>query len=213
MRQRNIKELEEKIKSNSWALVEEPKKHKGKWNEVFENQAPIYLEIGCGKGSFILKKARKNKDANFIAIEGQSNVCLRALEKAEAEKPENLKIFIGFVNDLREYFDEGEISGIYLNFSDPWPKSRHDKRRLTYHKRIENYMEVMKKDGFIEFKTDNDKLFEFTLEEIELLGLELKELSRDLTDSDFDSKNFTTEYEDKFIKLGKKINYLKIQLA
>lgn len=210
MRQRNIKDLYIKIAENSFALVENPTLFKGKWHEVFNNQNPIYLEIGCGKGSFILKKAMSDENANYIAIEGQANVCLRALEKAEAKKQKNLKVIIGFVNDLKEFFSEGELSGIYLNFCDPWPKARHDKRRLTYHKRIENYREVMNDRGFIEFKTDNEGLFNFTLDEIKLLGIEPKEISGDLANSQFESKNFTTEYEEKFKKLGKKINYLKI---
>jgi tRNA (guanine-N7-)-methyltransferase len=211
MRQRNIKNLEEKLELNSACLISNPKDLKGRWSEAFGNNNPIYLEIGCGKGKFINSKAENNKDINFIAIEGQSNVALRALEKAEKSQIGNLRIFIDYVNDLKDYFQEGELQGIYLNFSDPWPKARHAKRRLTYRDRLENYREVLKKDGYIEFKTDNDGLFEFTLEEIKELGLRVLEQTTDLHNSNFSAKNTTTEYEDKFSGFGKNINYVKFR--
>ncbi|MDD6815241.1 MAG: tRNA (guanosine(46)-N7)-methyltransferase TrmB [Firmicutes bacterium] len=219
MRQRNIKNLEERLAENSSFLIEEPKNMKGRWRKVFAagetpdagRDRPVYLEIGCGKGKFILTRAEKNPDACYIAVEGQANVILRAMEKAEAAELSNLRLFIDYVNDLRDYFEEGELDGIYLNFSDPWPKARHDKRRLTYHKRLENYFQVLKPEGFVEFKTDNDGLFEFTLEEIHLAGLEIAEGTRDLHRSDFESRLVTTEYEDKFRAGGKNINYVKIK--
>lgn len=211
MRQRNIKNLEEKLELNSGFLIDNPKKIKGKWAEVFGNDNPIYLEIGCGKGKFIMSHAEAEADKNFVAVEGQSNVVLRALEKAEEKQLQNVRIFIDYVNDLKDYFDEGELAGIYLNFSDPWPKARHAKRRLTYHKRLLNYKEVIGKDGAIEFKTDNDGLFEFSIEEIAEAGLEILEETRDLHKSTFDSKNFTTEYEDRFSGAGKNINYVKFR--
>lgn len=124
MRQRNIKNLDEKLRQNSRFLVEDPAQHKGSWARVFGNDNPIYLEIGCGKGQFIMKRAASCPSANYIAIEGQSNVALRALEKAQAEGMENLRIFIAYVHDLEDYFEAGELAGIYLNFSDPWPKSQ-----------------------------------------------------------------------------------------
>ena len=175
MRQRNIKNLDEKLRQNSRFLVEDPAQHKGSWARVFGNDNPIYLEIGCGKGQFIMKRAASCPSANYIAIEGQSNVALRALEKAQAEGMENLRIFIAYVHDLEDYFEAGELAGIYLNFSDPWPKARHFKRRLTYRQRLLNYKKVLGRDGFVEFKTDNDGLFEFSLEEIQEAGLEIPE--------------------------------------
>lgn len=211
MRQRSIKNLEEKLELNSSFLIREPKDIKGKWAEIFGNDNPIYLEIGCGKGQFIYSYASQNPDKNYIAIEGQENVVLRALEKAEAGGLKNLRIFIDFVQDIKDYFEEGELAGIYLNFSDPWPKARHAKRRLTYHKRLANYKEIIGEDGCIEFKTDNEGLFEFTLEEIQLGEFEMVEMSRDLHNSDYDARNITTEYEDKFRNGGKNINYVKIR--
>lgn len=216
MRQRTVKNLEERLEQNSSFVIENPREAKGRWAEIFGNRNPVYLEIGCGKGQFILTRAERNPQANFIAVEGQANVILRAMEKAEAAELSNLRLFIDFVNDLNDYFEPGELAGVYLNFSDPWPKARHDKRRLTYHKRLENYFQVMGEDGFVEFKTDNEGLFEFTLEEIQLLaekGLEMAEMTRDLhgTDSQLESRQVTTEYEDKFRAAGKNINYVKIK--
>ena len=216
MRQRTVKNLEERLEQNSSFVIENPREAKGRWAEIFGNRNPVYLEIGCGKGQFILTRAERNPQANFIAVEGQANVILRAMEKAEAAELSNLRLFIDFVNDLNDYFEPGELAGVYLNFSDPWPKARHDKRRLTYHKRLENYFQVMGEDGFVEFKTDNEGLFEFTLEEIQLLaekGLEMAEMTRDLhgTDSQLESRQVTTEYEDKIRAAGKNINYVKIK--
>ena len=215
MRQRTVKNLEEKMANNSSFLIKDPREAKGHWAEIFGNTNPVYLEIGCGKGKFILTRAQRNPDANYIAVEGQENVILRAMEKAEAAGLANLRLFNDFVNDLNDYFEKGELAGVYLNFSDPWPKARHDKRRLTYHKRLENYFQVMDEAGFVEFKTDNEGLFEFTLEEIALLeekGLKMAEMTRDLhgEDCSYESRLVTTEYEDKFSAVGKNINYVKI---
>lgn len=211
MRQRNIKNLNKKLDMNSSFLIDNPKECKGKWSDIFGNDNPVYLEIGCGKGQFIMKQVQEFPKRNFIAIEGQSNVVLRALQKAEVNKCKNLRIFIDYVNDLDDYFEKRELSGIFLNFSDPWPKARHAKRRLTYHDRLLNYKKVLTDDGFIQFKTDNDSLFEFTLEEIDEAGLKIIEQSRDLHSSDFEAKNITTEYEDKFSERGKNINYVKFK--
>ena len=214
MRQRNIKNLSERIEQNSRLLIEEPGDCKGRWAEIFGNGNPIYLEIGCGKGNFITKHAFAEPDCNFIACEGQMSVVLRALEKAEASGSGNLRVFIDFVNDLEDYFEVGELSGIYLNFSDPWPKARHAKRRLTYRGRLQNYKKVLKPDGFIEFKTDNEGLFAFTLEEIEACGYEMIEMSRDLHGEaqgghGEKSRRFMTEYEEKFSGQGKNINFAR----
>lgn len=225
MRQRNIKNLQEKLDMNSSFLIENPKELKGRWHAVFGNDNPICLEIGCGKGRFITSRAMDHPEQNYIAIEGQSNVVLRALQKAEENSIANLRIFITYVSDLKEYFDEGELSTVYLNFSDPWPKARHAKRRLTYRDRLKNYKEVLSPGGFIEFKTDNDGLFDFTLGEIEAVGYRVVEMTRDLhgemSDEMFielsgdmsafaaDAAKYTTEYEEKFMVLGKNINYVR----
>ncbi|MBR6014997.1 MAG: tRNA (guanosine(46)-N7)-methyltransferase TrmB [Firmicutes bacterium] len=216
MRQRRVKNLDEKLTALSSHMIENPEEHKGKWHEVFGNDNPIYLELGCGKGKFISTHAAKYPDRNFIGAEGQPTVILRALEKAEELGEKNLFFICGFVRDVREYFAPGEIAGVYLNFSDPWPKSKHGRRRLTYHEKLTAYTEVMREGGFIEIKTDNEGLFEFTLEQIEEAGLTTIEMTRDLhaegtNVQSADAREITTEYEDKFVGTGKNINYVKVQ--
>ena len=236
MRQRNIKNLDERIADNSGCLIEDPRECRGHWHEIFGNEHPIFLEIGCGKGNFITAHAEQETDCNFIACEGQASVVLRALEKAEEKQMRNLRIFIDYVHDLEDYFEPGEIAGIYLNFSDPWPKARHAKRRLTYHKRLQNYKKVLQAEGFLEFKTDNDGLFLFTLDEIRQCGYPIVEMTRDLhgisrenslhpederkepASADTEtagiyaesSRRFLTEYEEKFSRQGKTINFVRI---
>lgn len=211
MRQRNIKNLDQKIRRNSTFLVTDPESCRGRWRKVFGNNAPVYLEIGCGKGRFIALRAAAFPEKNFIAVEGQSNVALRALQKAETCHFDNLRIFIDYVDDLGRYFEPGELAGIYLNFSDPWPKARHAKRRLTYREKLKNYRSVMSPEGTIEFKTDNDGLFAFTIDEIRNAGFSIWEMTTDLAASTFESKLFTTEYEERFGSAGKNINYVKFK--
>ena len=214
MRQRKAKDLDRRLSECS-ELMTVPAGENEDF-KYFDNGGELYLEIGCGKGNFIIKKALDNPLKNFIAIEGQETVILRALEKAKASKLVdgdmilNLKFMMSFVDNMNDFFEEKQLSGIYLNFSDPWPKARHAKRRLTYRKRLEDYGWAVKPGGFIEIKTDNDALYEFTLEEIAAVGYEISEQSRDLHSSGFDSKNTTTEYEEKFKKNGKNINYVKV---
>ena len=184
------------------------------WGEVFGGR-PLYLEIGCGKGDFLLQQALAHPEAAFVGIEGQASVVLRALEKAAAGEPSlcgNLRFACAFVNGLEELFEPGSLSGIYLNFSDPWPKGRHAKRRLTYRGRLKDYAKALKPGGFIAVKTDNDPLFEFTLEEIAACGWEPVELTRDLHGEGcgYEARLITTEYERKFRDAGKTINYVKV---
>ena len=224
MRQRNIKNLEAKIRQNSACLIADPQALRGRWREAFGRKAhgqeagaacgrrtPLYLEIGCGKGRFIEARAAAFPQADFIAVEGQSNVALRALEKAAAGGHDNLRLFIAYIKDVGDFFAPGELDGIFLNFSDPWPKARHEKRRLTYRDRLKAYKAVLAPGGFVEFKTDNDGLFAFTLQEIGAAGLSILELTYDLAASDFQSRLFTTEYEEKFAAAGKNINYVKFR--
>lgn len=211
MRQRKIKNLDEKLKNLSHFIVENPRDIRGKWRECFGNDNPIYLEIGCGKGQFIRENALRYKERNYIAIEGHESVVLRALSKAEESSLINIRFVTEYVQSLDEFFEPGELAGIYLNFSDPWPKERHAKRRLTYGKRLMQYMETLREGGFVQFKTDNDGLFEFTLEQIEECGLEQAAMTRDLHNSELAEGNITTEYEDKFSGIGKNINYVLIK--
>lgn len=211
MRQRKIKDIDNKIDSYSYMTAVNPKENKGKWNRIFENDNPIYLEIGCGKGKFITTHAEKNKNCNYIAVEGSMSVVIRAFEKAETMELENIRFVLEYINDIRDYFEKGELAGIYLNFSDPWPKERHAKRRLTYGKKLKQYKDVVSNGGFIQFKTDNDMLFDYTLTQIEENELKIEGVSRDLHNCKLAEGNIMTEYEEKFSSNGKNINYVRIE--
>lgn len=215
MRQRKLKNLDARLRAFSRFIVEDPKANRGRWRQVLGSDRPIWLEIGCGKGQFITRQAAAHPDRNFIAVEGHESVVLRALEKAAAAEKEaardNLCFILEYVKDVGDLFADGELAGIYLNFSDPWPKDRHAKRRLTYGKRLRQYARILAPGGVIVFKTDNEGLFDFTLEQIEETGMEILELSRDLHHSPYNEENITTEYEDKFAAAGKNINYVKFR--
>ncbi|MBQ8151470.1 MAG: tRNA (guanosine(46)-N7)-methyltransferase TrmB [Firmicutes bacterium] len=215
MRQRKAKDLENRLKECAHLMIAEPSPEAQA--EYFPSEGDVFVEIGCGKGDFIIKKAKDNPEANFVAIEGQETVILRAMEKvlqleAEGEKLPNLKFMNTFVEDARELFEKDSVAGIYLNFSDPWPKARHAKRRLTHRNRLANYALVGKPGAALEFKTDNEDLYEFTLEEIHESGYSILEETRDLHASSYDSRFTMTEYEKKFSGLGKNINYVKVAL-
>lgn len=216
MRQRKAKNMEERLEQCSEYMIRPDVK-------CFDDDKELYLEIGCGKGNFIIKKALDNPDKNFIAIEGQETVILRALEKTKELTEEtantgedgrrplsNLKFMLSFVHSMEEIFEEGQLSGIYLNFSDPWPKARHAKRRLTYRERLKDYAWALKDGGFVEFKTDNDDLYASALEEIGFSEFQIVEQTTDLHNSDYVSRLTTTEYEDRFNAAGKNINYVRI---
>lgn len=219
MRQRKAKDLEKRLAEcrEIILLPEEQKKLCESGDPAVSGR--LFAEIGCGKGQFIIQKALADPKGRYIGIEGQETVILRAAEKA-MEVPErmqqlgNLRFMNCFVHSMSDIFTENSLDGVYLNFSDPWPKARHAKRRLTYHKRLLDYAWAIKPDGFIEIKTDNDGLFEFTLEEIRAAGtiLHISEMTRDLhaEDCTYEAAETTTEYEDKFSAAGKNINYVKI---
>ena len=211
MRHRKVKNLEPRIEACKHYLVPEAKANKGNWRACFGADADsrLYLELGCGKGKFLCAHAQDEPQANFIGIEGLDAVMVRGLERAEEEQIANVRFVMEFVSDIRDYFADGELDGIYLNFSDPWPKPRHEKRRFTYGKTLLKYQQILKADGFVAFKTDNEELFDYSIGEIERLALCVEEMSRDLHQSDYQAKTFTTEYEDKFHGRGKNINYVK----
>jgi len=212
MRQRKVKNVGERLAEYADYLIENPSLMKGKWKNAFGNDNKIFLELGCGKGQFIVAKAKENKELNFIGAEGQPTIVLRALEKASKEEVVNARFMTGFVRDITEVFEEDELSGVFLNFSDPWPKDRHSKRRLSHKNFLEGFRKVSKAGSILEIKTDNEELFEFTLGQIEMMGFEIMELTRNLHHSECASKNITTEYEDKFKACGKKIQYVKVTL-
>ena len=205
MRLRNVKNARE-IVDNSSFVVHEPKEFKGRYNEVFGNDNPIELEIGMGKGNFIIDKAIKNPNINFVGVERYESVLCRALEKLEDKQLPNVKIICIDAIELDEVFDN-EISTIYLNFSDPWPKKRHAKRRLTSHVFLPVYDLIFKDEKVIVQKTDNVGLFESSIVSLSTYGYIIEEISLDLASTGME--NSLTEYEAKFMSQGVKINYLK----
>lgn len=212
MRHRKVKNLEQRIEATRHYIVENPKENKGKWRQFFNREnEKLYIELGCGKGKFLCAHAEADPDSIFIGIEGLDAVLIRGLENAESKQIANIRFVMEYVADIRDYFEASEVDGIYLNFSDPWPKPRHAKRRFTYGDTLLKYREILKPGGFVAFKTDNEELFEFSIEEVERLNLHVEEFTRDLHASQYEAKEFTTEYEEKFNSKGKNINYMMIR--
>lgn len=231
MRQRKIKNVEEKIAEYSYMIALEPEAIKGFWRDFFEGEQfdknefdksskKLLVEVGCGKGDFIKSIAAENPDCNYIAIEGLSSVILRALSKIHEAELKNVRFIDRYVRDMRIFFDGEELDGIFLNFSDPWPKQRNAKRRLTYGERLIQYSDVLKHGGFIRFKTDNRELFDFSVNEMkkscEETGLEVSFISYDLRNGrDARTEVYAkgsplTEYESKFMAQGKPICFIEL---
>jgi len=204
MRLRNVKGAREDIEKNPY-VIKDGEARKGKWNDLFGNDHPIHLEIGMGKGKFLMKLAEENPEINYIGIEKFSSVLIRALQKREEYEGDNLYFLRMDAEHLPDIFGEEEINQIYLNFSDPWPKERHAKRRLTSKEFFSRYDHVLKKDGTVIFKTDNRELFDFSLEQIPLAGWKIRNYTYDLHHSEFAEGNIMTEYEEKFSREGKAI--------
>ena len=195
MRLRHIPGSEEEI-ANSPYVVSNPEEKKGRWSEVFGNDNPIEIEVGMGKGRFIMELASKNPGINYVGIERYCSVLLRGIQKRQEMELSNI------------YFmcvDARELSEIFLNFSDPWPKDRHAKRRLTSEPFMEVYDKILAPDGVVEFKTDNRGLFDYSLEAVPAAGWEIREYTYDLHHSDMAEGNIMTEYEEKFSSMGNAI--------
>jgi len=209
MRLRNIPGSQERILENKYTIQTDGTDgtdYKGKWaSDHFHNDHPVHIEVGMGKGKFILEMARQNPDINYIGIEKYSSVLVRALDHREELERDNLLFLRMDAEDIDRYFAPGEVEKIYLNFSDPWPKDRHAKRRLTSRQFLERYDRFLASDGFIQFKTDNRPLFDFSLEEIWDTGWILDECSFDLHADGPAPNNVMTEYEEKFYKKGNPI--------
>lgn len=205
MRLRNIPYAKEMIQ-NSPYCISEPEKMKGAWQSLYPSTQPLHIEIGMGKGRFIMELAEKNPNVNYIGIERYSSVLVRALQKMELTPLPNLKFICMDAADITEIFHKDEISRIYLNFSDPWPKDRHAKRRLTSARFFEHYDKILTKEGRVEFKTDNQDLFAFSLEEIKAAGWKIDAFTNDLHhDVLLNQGNIMTEYEERFSKMGNPI--------
>lgn len=205
MRLRNISGARDVI-AESPLVVHEPEKAKGRWKEVFGNNHPLRIEIGMGKGKFIYELASRNPEINYVGIEKYSSVLLRALQKMEIDPLPNLLFIRMDAEEITEVFDREEVDRIYLNFSDPWPKDRHAKRRLPSREFLLRYDQFLKKDGVLEFKTDNRDLFDFALEELPEAGWETVGVTYDLHhDIQMAEGNVMTEYEEKFSSKGNPI--------
>lgn len=205
MRLRNIPGSREAIAENRWC-IQEPEHQKSNWHQVFGNDHPIHIEIGMGKGRFLMALAKENPHINYIGIEKYSSVLLRALQKMEEAPLENIRFIRMDAETITEVFQEQEIEKIYLNFSDPWPKDRHAKRRLTSRQFFARYHLILQKEGCVEFKTDNGDLFDFSLEEVKEAGWKLDGHTRDLHhDAVMMQGNIMTEYEERFSAMGNSI--------
>ncbi len=205
MRLRNVTGSREKI-AESRFVVQEPRERKGRWKELFQNDNPVRIEIGMGKGKFLYTLAAANPDINYIGIEKYSSVLLRAVQKMEEAELPNLKFIRMEAEELTEVFDRGEVERIYLNFSDPWPKDRHAGRRLPSARFLERYDAVLAPEGRLEFKTDNRQLFDFAVEELEKAGWKTEAVTYDLHHDDaLRAGNIMTEYEERFSAMGNPI--------
>ena len=205
MRLRNIPGANEAVAASPYC-IQNAAEHRGQWHAFFENDHPIHIEIGMGKGRFLMDLAALHPEINYIGIERYSSVLLRALQKMELNPLPNIRFICMDAAEITEVFAEDEVDRIYLNFSDPWPKDRHAKRRLTSRQFFARYDQILKKEGHLEFKTDNQDLFTFSLEEVPEAGWILDAYTRDLHhDVIMNKDNVMTEYEEKFSSLGNPI--------
>ena len=205
MRLKNVPGSREVI-AESRFVIHNPEEKKGKWAEVFGIAAPLHIEIGMGKGRFLMDMAKLHPEVNYVGIEKYSSVLLRAIQKMEEEELPNVRFIRMDAEEITNVFGREEVERIYLNFSDPWPKDRHARRRLPSRQFLARYDEILKKDGTIEFKTDNRLLFDFALEELEPAGWRADVVTFDLHgDEKLVQGNVMTEYEERFSSMGNPI--------
>lgn len=207
MRLRNVKGSRETIAADQFCLNDIDEQHamKGQWHTLFENENPIHIEVGMGKGQFIMTLAAQNPGINYIGIEKYSSVLVRALDKRREYEGENVFFLRMEAEDIANVFGENEVDRIYLNFSDPWPKDRHAKRRLTSKEFFARYDKLLKPEGRVIFKTDNRPLFDFSLEQVKEAGWQLDNVTFDLHHSEYLEGNVMTEYEERFTAMGNPI--------
>ena len=205
MRLKNIPRARDVIAESAW-VVHEPEACAGKWAEIFSNDHPIHVEIGAGKGRFVMEMAKLHPNINYIALEKYSSVLLRGVENQNELQLPNVRFIRGEAELITVYFAPGEIDRVYLNFSDPWPKKRNAKRRLPSRQFLQRYSTILTGTGTIEFKTDNRDLFDFAVEETEASDFFIREITYDLhRDTRMNEGNVMTEYEERFSRLGNKI--------
>lgn len=207
MRMRNKPWAMEYLSSNS-DIVDTEMAYAGKIDEFFETKQPVHIEVGTGMGTFITELAKRNPDINYAGIELDKNVMIRVLEKVREMELENIRLLLLDANRIKEYFNENEVDRVYLNFSDPWPKKRHEKRRLTFKSFLEQYKAILKKDGELHFKTDNRGLFEYSLVSLNQFGMNFHEVILNLHENEPED-NIRTEYEEKFSARGNLIYRIK----
>lgn len=207
MRLKNITGSREAVAGSPYVVPEaEQQSCPGTWRRLFGNEGPVFIEVGMGKGKFIHTMAKEHPDINYVGIEKYSSVLLRAVQKMEQEELPNLRFLRMDAENVDKVFGPGEVDGIYLNFSDPWPKDRHAKRRLPSREFLARYARILKRGGRLEFKTDNRALFDFAVEEIEPAGWRAEVITYDLHgDPELMEGNVMTEYEEKFSALGNPI--------
>ena len=208
MRRRNVKNAKQRVESHPELVILNPKEYKGKWKSLFNNDNPIYLEIGMGKGKFLLEHAKTNPNINYIGLEKFDSVIVQAVEKIYPCNLNNILLLNVDAEELLDIFEENEINKIFLNFSDPWPKNRHEKRRLSHANFLNRYEVIL--NGDIEMKTDNRELFEFSLISYNENNWHFDELSLDLHHRSEDEHIITTEYEDRFTQKGNVIYFVKV---
>lgn len=208
MRVRKRKGAEKHLQEHSEYVILEPEKVRGNWQSVFGNDNPIHIEVGSGKGAFITGMALQNPDINYIGIDIQVSVLSYALDKVIESQAPNVRLLLVDGSSLTNYFNDGEISLLYLNFSDPWPKTKHEKRRLTYKSFLDTYRQILPENGEIHFKTDNRGLFEYSLSSMSQYGMVFNHVWLDLHASDYEG-NVMTEYEAKFSSMGQVIYRLE----
>ena len=205
MRLKNIPGARERIRESQF-VIQDPKEKKGKWRYFFGNDQEIHIEVGMGKGKFMMEMAERNPMINYIGIEMYSSVLLRAVQKMEEKELQNLRFILMDAREITEVFEKEEVDKIYLNFSDPWPKDRHAKRRLPSRQFLQRFDQILKREGVIEFKTDNRALFDFAVEETEPAGWSILAMTYDLhKEEKMMKKNVMTEYEERFSSLGNPI--------
>jgi len=212
LRQRNKPWADEFLNENDHIILKDPSQYKGKWKrDVFQNDRPIHVEVGVGKGQFITEKAKRHPDVNFLGIELAKSIIVTAGEKVLSQAIENVYLMQENAQDILGFFSEGEIAALYLNFSDPWPKNRHEKRRLTFHTFLDKYRHILQAKGKIMMKTDNASFFEYSLVSFSKAGMILEEVDLDLHQTPKPNE-VMTEYEERFIRKGNPIYRCTVRL-
>ncbi|MNJ38356.1 tRNA (guanine-N(7)-)-methyltransferase [compost metagenome] len=220
MRLRGRKGIRENLEQQQHLVVLEPREYKGRWSEVFGNDRPIHIELGMGKGQFISGMSVKYPDVNFIGMDMYDELIRRASEKVRGiwqeqgqEEPQSVRLALGNIESIEEFFAPNEVERIYLNFSDPWPKKKHGRRRLTHPRFLEKYRSLLNENGEINFKTDSRELFQFSLNAFAACGLQMSNISLDLHQGGINEEHVMTEYETKFVNQGVNIHRCEVMVG